>query len=304
MKFRFYNVGYFFRLAFQGIFRNSIMSITTVFVLISTLLITGITWALKVNIEYNLQEINTYNKIVVFITRETEDHTTELLREKIARLPSVDTVEWVTKDEVLRDLAESYGDYGDILQMYDDDNPCKDELIITYSDSSRVNDITYQINSMNEEEETLGVVDKINDRREVAEKIDNIKDIVVMVCTWLMALLFVVSSFIIMNSIKLAVFSRREEVSIMRYVGASSFFVEFPFVLEGMLLGAFSSVISFVLMYYGYQLLAVNIVGASGLITVLPFSEMLREFIIFFAGAGIGLGVIGSILSLHKYNRD
>ncbi|MBQ4037103.1 MAG: permease-like cell division protein FtsX [Clostridia bacterium] len=303
MKFRFYNVGYFFRLAFQGIFRNSIMSLTTVFVLISTLIVMGSTWALTTNIEYNLQEINTYNKIVVFITRETEDHTTSLLREKIQRLPSVESVEWVTKDEVLKDLAANYGDYGDILQMYDDDNPCKDELIITYTDSSRVTDLTYQINAMNEEEETFGVVDKINDRREVAEKIDSVKNVVVLVCTWLMALLFVVSVFIIMNTIKLAVFSRREEVSIMRYVGASGFFVAFPFVLEGIILGAFSSLTSFGIMYYGYQLLS-KAIGDSGLITVLPFSSMLREYVIFFAGVGIGLGVIGSLLSLRKYNRD
>lgn len=304
MKFRLYNVGYFFRLAFQGIFRNSLMSLATVFVLTSALLVTGTAWALKVNLEYNLQEINTYNKIVVFVTKETEEHSTKLLKEKIENLDSVSSVEWITKDEVLKSLFEDYGDYGDILRMYGEDNPCKDELVITYTDAAKVNDIVYQINNMNESEECLGTVDKINDRRDVAEKIDDVKNIASLVLSWLMVLLLVVSNFIIMNTIKLAVYSRREEVSIMRYVGASGFFVAFPFVLEGIILGLFSSALAFGLQYGIYQQFAVKIIGDSGLITILPFASMLKEFIIAFLAIGVGLGVIGSIFSLRKYNKD
>ncbi|MBR3837992.1 MAG: ABC transporter permease [Clostridia bacterium] len=306
MRFRFYNVGYFFRLAFQGIFRNSLMSLATVFVLASALLVTGCTWAVNVNLDHNLQEVNTYNKIVVFVSKETEDHTTELLREKILNLKnvSVESVEWVTKDQVLRNLFDDYGDYGDILQMYDDDNPCKDELIITYSDSSKVTDITYQIKNMNEQEDTFGSVDKINDRREVAQKIDEIKNIISLVFSWIMILLLVVSVFIIMNTIKLAVFSRREEVSIMRYVGASGFFVAFPFVLEGIFLGGFSAGVAFGLQYAIYKVFAVKIVGDIDIISILPFEYLLRDFIITFFVIGIGLGVIGSLISLRKYNKD
>ncbi len=304
MRFRFYNLGYFFRLAFQGIVRNSLMSLATVFVLTSALLVTGTTWVLKVNLEHNLKEINTYNKIVVFVAKESEDYATELLKEKIEKLPSVTEVEWITKDQVLRDLFEDYGDYGDILQMYDEDNPCKDELVITYSDSSKVNDIVYRIEYMNEEEETLGTVDKINDRREVAEKIDDVKNVAGLILTWLMILLLVVSVFIIMNTIKLAVFSRREEVSIMRYIGASGFFVAFPFVLEGIILGTVSSLTGFGLLFYIYKIFAVNIVGNSGLITILPFVSLIKELIIGFATIGIGIGIIGSLMSLRKYNKD
>jgi len=304
MKFRLYNIGYFFRLAFQGIVRNSLMSLATVFVLTSALLVTGTAWALKVNLEYNLQEINTYNKIVVFVTKETEDHSTKLLKEKIEKLDSVESVEWITKDEVLKSLFEDYGDYGDILRMYGEDNPCKDELVITYSDASKVTDIVYHINNMNESEECLGTVEKINDRRDVAEKIDDIKNVASLILTWLMVLLLVVSNFIIMNTIKLAVHSRRDEVSIMRYVGASGFFVAFPFVLEGMILGLLSSGAAFGLQYYIYQLFAVKIIGSSGLVTVLPFASMLKEFVIAFLCIGVGLGVVGSLFSLRKYNKD
>lgn len=302
MRFRFYNVIYVIRLAFQGIFRNGLMSFATIFVLTSALLLTGCAWALKVNVDYNLKEINDYNKIVVFISKETESHTTALLKEKIEKLPAVKKVEHVTKEEVLRDLFESYGDYSDILEMYDEDNPCKDELIITYTDSSRVTDITYQIKNMNEAEETLGAVDKINDRQEVAKKIDEVKNIAGLIITWLMVLLLVVSVFIIMNTIKLAVHARRDEISIMRYVGASGIFVAFPFVLEGMVLGAFSSGIGFGLVYYIYQL-AESIIGG-GLIKFIPFGDMLYELVLAFLVIGIGLGIVGSLISLRRYNKD
>ncbi len=304
MKFRFYNIGYFFRLAFQGIVRNGLMSIATVIVLTSALLVTGCTWVLKLNLDHNLQEINTYNKIVVFVSKETEDHTTQRLKEKILALESVKEVEHITKDQVLASLFEDYGDYSDILEMYNTDNPCKDELVITYTDSSKVNDITYQINAMNEQEETLGSVEKINDRREVAEKIDDIKNIASLIFSWLMILLLVVSVFIIMNTIKLAVFSRREEVSIMRYVGASGFFVAFPFVLEGILLGGAAGGCAYGLQYYIYKIFAVNILGGSGLITILPFDSLYKEVLIIFFAIAIGLGVIGSLFALRKYNRD
>lgn len=304
MKLRISNVGYFFRLAFQGLFRNSLMSLATVFVLTSALLVTGCTWALSENLNYNLQEINTYNKIVVFVSKDAQTHTTKLLKEKIESLDSVDLVEWVTKDDVLRNLFEDYGDYSDILKMYDEDNPCKDELVITYSDSSKVNDITYQIRNMNEQEDTLGSVDKINDRREVAEKIDEVKGIVSLVCSWLLVLLLVVSVFIIMNTIKLAVASRRQEIFIMRYVGASGFFVAFPFVLEGMVLGAVSVMVSLLLQYNIYELFAVDILGGNGLISVLPFSALAKELVIAFCAIGIGLGVLGSLISLRKYNKE
>ena len=304
MRFRLYNIGYFFRLAFQGIFRNGLMSLATIFVLTSALLVTGSTWALKLNLEHNLKEINTYNKIVVFVNKGTEEHTTRLLKEKIEKINSVKSVEWITKEDVLRSLFEDYGDYGDILQMYDEDNPCKDELVITYEDSSKVTDITYQINSMNEEEETLGSVEKINDRREVAEKIDDIKEIAGLIFSWLMVLLLVVSVFIIINTIKLTVASRKDEVSIMRYIGASGFFVAFPFVLQGTILGAASSGIAYALIYYIYRVFAVNILGSSGLITILPFSDLVTEIVVAFLVIGIGLGIIGSLISLRKYNKD
>ena len=310
MRLRFYNVIYTIRLAFQGIFRNGLMSFATIFVLTSALIVTGCTWALKVNLEYNLKEINAYNKIVVFVTKETEDYTVKMLTEKIEGIEAngerlVKSVEHKTKEQVLDDLLKSYGEeYREILEMYGDDNPCKDELIITYKDSSDVNMITYHLDAFNSDEETFGTIDSVNDRHEVAEKIDEIKNVAGLIFTWLMVLLLIVSVFIIMNTIKLAVFSRRDEVSIMRYVGASGTFVAFPFVLEGMVLGAFSSGIAFGMTYYIYKIFAENIVGGINMIKILPFGDLVYEILIAFFAIGVGLGIVGSLLSLRKYNRD
>ncbi|MBP5289216.1 MAG: permease-like cell division protein FtsX [Clostridia bacterium] len=303
MKIRLYNITYFFTRAFQGIVRNGLMSLAAVIVLASSILVMGCAWALKVNTEHNLEEINEYNKIVVFVEKETQEHTVKLLKEKIEKLDSVESVEWITKDEVLKGLFKQYGDYSDILEMYNADNPCKDELVITYTDPSKVDTIVYHIQHMSEQEETLNSVAKINARKEVAEKIDSIKNVASLILTWLMVLLGVVSVFIIMNTIKLAVAYRSEEIKIMRYVGASAFFVAFPFVLEGIIIGLLSAGIAYGLQYYIYQIFAISILGGIGIIDVLPFSSMWSLLLIAFLAIGVGLGVIGSLISLRKYNK-
>ncbi len=303
MRFRLYNIVYFFRLAFQGIFRNGFMSFAAVMVLVSSLLVSGCFWALWENVEYNLNELNEYNKIVVFANKDAEAHTVARLAEKILAIDGVKEVEVLSKDQVLDNLFEEYGEYQDILDMYHEDNPLKDQIIITYDDPSRVDTIVYRINNMNEDAETLNAVAKINDRRDVAQKIDDVKGYASVVFTWLMVLLFLVSVFIIINTIKLAVSSRKDEISIMRYVGASGFFVSFPFVLEGIILGLFSAGVAFGLQYYIYYV-AQGAFSGSGLVTIIPFDSLLKELLILFAGVGVGLGVIGSLISLRKYNRS
>ena len=303
MKIRMYNIAYFFTRAFQGIVRNGLMSLAAVIVLSSSILVMGSAWALKVNTEHNLEEINEYNKIVVFVEKETPEHTVKLLKEKIEQLESVESVEHVTKEEVLKSLFEQYGDYSDILEMYNADNPCKDELIITYTDPSKVDTIVYKVQHMSEEEETLNSVAKINARKEVAEKIDSIKNVASLIMTWLMVLLGVVSVFIIMNTIKLAVAHRSEEIKIMRYVGASAFFVAFPFVLEGIIIGIISAGIAYGLQYYIYQVFAISILGGIGIIDILPFAHMWKLLLVAFLVIGVGLGTVGSLISLRKYNK-
>ena len=300
---RLYNVVYFFKRAFQGIVRHGLMSLAAIIVLASSILVMGCAWALKVNAEHNLEEINGYNKIVVFIDKDAPDHTIALLKEKIEGLESVESVEHITKEQVLADLFKQYGDYSDILDMYNADNPCKDELIITYTDPSKVDTIVHFIERMSSQEETLNSVAKVNSRKEVAEKIDSIKNAVSLILTWLMVLLAVVSVFIIMNTIKLAVAYRSEEIRIMRYIGASGFFVAFPFVLEGIILGLASSGIAYGLQYYIYQIFAINILGGIGILDVLPFASMWKLLLIAFLAIGVGLGVIGSLISLRKYNK-
>ena len=300
---RLYNIVYFFKRAFQGIVRHGLMSLAAIIVLASSILVMGCAWALKVNAEHNLEEINGYNKIVVFIDKDAPDHTIALLKEKIEGLESVESVEHITKEQVLADLFKQYGDYSDILDMYNADNPCKDELIITYTDPSKVDTIVHFIERMSSQEETLNSVAKVNSRKEVAEKIDSIKNAVSLILTWLMVLLAVVSVFIIMNTIKLAVAYRSEEIRIMRYIGASGFFVAFPFVLEGIILGLASSGIAYGLQYYIYQIFAINILGGIGILDVLPFASMWKLLLIAFLAIGVGLGVIGSLISLRKYNK-
>ena len=306
MKFRMYNLFYFFRLAFQGIFRNGFMSFAAVIVLISSLVVTGTAYALKENVEYNLNELKEYNKIVVFVSKDAEEHTVIRLKEKIEALEDVESVEWITKQEALQRIFQQYGsEYRDLFDMYGEDNPLKDELIVTYNGGANVDALGYKINNMSDESETEKAVDKVIDRQETTKKIDSIKNVASIVFTWLMVLLFLVSVFIIINTIKLAISARKEEITIMRYIGASRLFVALPFILEGVVLGLFSAAVSFGLQFYIYQAFAVDFLGKSisGMVTILPFTALLKVTLILYLGIGVGLGVLGSLISLRRYNR-
>jgi cell division transport system permease protein len=124
-----------------------------------------------------------------------------------------------------------------------------------------------------------------------------------LILIWLIVLLAVVSFFIIMNTIKLVVTARKDEVSIMRYVGASGFFVSFPFILEGIILGLFSAVGAYGLLHFCYKFFVEKGFGSNDIIQIIPFEQMNGVILAFFFGGAVVLGVFGSLVSLRKYNR-
>lgn len=296
MKIRRYNLVYFLKLAFNGIFRNGVMTIASVIVLVSCLLVTGTSWLLIKNIDVNLDELEGYNKIVVFVNQDADDYLVSEIGDKLKALDGVTDVVYQSKDDALQELIDQYGAETEIFEMFRNDNPLKDEYSVSYNDSSKVDTLVYQI-------EQIDGIAKVNNRRDVALKIDRLKSIVQLVFTWLLVLLFMVSLFVIMNTVKLNIFARREEIAIMKYVGATRIYVGLPYILEGIIIGLFASTGSFFLQWYLYQHYAVELLGSYNVLTVLPFESVRLTLIIIFAVIGIGTGIFASAISLRKYNK-
>ena len=297
------NLGYVFKLAFQGIFRNGVMSLASLLVLISCLVVTGTTYVLSENIEYNINQLSGYNKIVAFAKEDAQDFELTDLENKIRSIENVAEVNLITKDAALQEYQEEYGDFSYLFDMFEADNPLKDSFEITYRDGASVDEVStivYQLQQLEKD----GIV-KINNRQDIAQKLTDLKNIVSLILTWLTVLLFVISVFVVTNTVRLAVFARRDEISIMRNVGATRTFVSMPFLLEGTILGLFSAAVSYFGLVFLYRGIAEQLLGFSEgqFIEIMPFENFRLFLILVFVGIAVFTGIISGLVALRRQKQ-
>lgn len=274
--------------------RNGVMSFASVAVLMSLLVVIGGFTLLVYNIDINLEDLGDLNQIAVFCNKDATEAEVAAIGEKINKLDNIDSVEFVSKAEGLQWLKEKDEIYKDVSEA---DNPLPDKYVIKYIDTAKVPELDYQLSQ-------IDGISKVNDRLDFATTIENMKSGVMLVLFWFLIILGVVSIFIIINTIKLSVFSRKNEISIMRYVGATGWFISLPFIFEGIIIGLISSVIAYFLEWYAYSYVHGLIYTDLQMVTIVPFSAIRGWLLLVFVGAGILTGIIGSCISLGKYLKD
>jgi len=289
-----YNPFYFIGQAFEGLFRNGVMSFASIAVLMSLLVVIGGFSLLVTNIDVNLEQFGLIKQIVVFCDPDAAESEIEDVGIAIGKLDNIDSVEHVTKAEGLQQMKEQYDIYDDVDET---NNPLPDSFVVTYQDNDKVPELDYQLKQ-------IPGIAKVNNRLELATTIENFKHGVMLVFMWFLAILGVVSIFIIINTIKLSVFSRRNEISIMQYVGATGWFISLPYIIEGAIIGIVSSVAAYFIEWYIYSYIERMVVNDLQMISFLPFSDI-RGFVLWgFIGLGIVLGVVGSVISLGRYLKQ
>ena len=286
-----YNPLYFIGEAFKSLKRNGVMTFASIAVLMSCLVVVGGFFLLVYNIDVNLENFGVMNKIEVFSEFDATPSEIEQLERDIRALDNVADVIHTTKEQRLAAIKETYQAYEDIT---DEENPLSDSFEVTYSDNSKVPDLVHQLNS-------LPGVRKINNRYDLAKKIENFKNTVMMIFIWFLAILFIVSLFIIVNTIKLALSSRKREIEIMRYVGASKWFITLPFIIEGVLIGAVSGVLSFFIVKAVYSVVTKQMADVLQILIIVDFRTINAPMILAFLGIGILTGIIGSFISITKH---
>jgi len=295
-----YSLRYFFKLAFVGVFRNSVMSLASVLVLTSCLVVMGSFWIVTRIVDTNMALLDGYNKIAAFIEYNADDITVNNVNERLKDLQEkgyISEYRFISRDEALEKEKQKYGsEYAELFENYLDENPLKDSFEITYAEGANVKDLVYNI-------QQISGISSIYNRVDIAENIDNFKNAASFIFTWLMTLLFVVSMFVIINTIKASVYVRREEISIMSCVGATGFFITFPYMIEGFIIGLFSSVLAFFGQMYVHKYILTDVIGSYGIIEVMPFSEVQLHYLIGFLAIGIATSVICSILPVGKYRK-
>ncbi len=291
-----YSIRFFLGQAVRSIWRNGVMSFASVAVLLSLLVVLGSFALLLVNIDANLDKIASLNEIMVYCEYDLEEDAVEEVKSSIEALSNIAEVKHITKAESLEKMKEESGEYADLYEdINEENNPLCDSFEVIYADNNET-----AVFNLESELRNIEGVRKINSVYQVAKTIDSVKNGVMLVCVWFLAILFIVSIFVIINTIKLAVYARRHEISVMRYVGATNGFIVTPFIFEGAIIGFIASALAFGIQTYIYTAVEKMAVSDMQMITVLKFSDIWWITAIGFAAIGIITGVIGSVASIRK----
>lgn len=291
-----YRFTYFVGQGLQGIWRNGVMSVASIAVLMSCLVVLSSFALLTLNINLNLENLGLMNEIVVFLDYDLTEEEIVDIESQIKNIEYIGDVERITADEGLTSMKNNGGDYGYLYDDYRDDNPLSDVFKITYIDAEKVTSVSYSLRQ-------IEGVRKTRDQVDLANMMTGLKSGIMLILGWFLVVLFIVSIFVIINTVKLSVYSRKNEISIMRYVGATGWFISLPFVLEGAFIGLIASIPAFFIEYYLYRYVSESMTATLSMITFIPLSEAALPLLAGSVAIGIVTGVVGSTISLSKYTR-
>lgn len=293
MKIR--GVRYFFSEAFKNIFSNGWMTIASIFTVIASLLVLGVFLTLSINVSNMAGNLEDNYQIVVFVDEKVSDDGVKIIGSQIKNTDNVTDAVLTTREERLVILREKMGENAAKLDRYKDDNPLRDMYQVTLNDLSKSEQTIDKI-------EKIDGIAKIQRNEEAIDKLVKAANYIKTFSLWIIIALAIVSIFIISNTIKLTVYTRRKEINIMKFVGATDWFIRWPFIIEGIFIGLIGAAASIGLILGGYSLL-VGIVDSLGIafITMKPLEELLGTIIGSSLGLGAVLGGIGSFISVRKH---
>ncbi|MDD4237592.1 MAG: permease-like cell division protein FtsX [Desulfotomaculaceae bacterium] len=287
-------INYYFREAFQSVLRNSWLSVASIGVVAVSLLILGSSLLLVLNANSIAANLESSVEISLFLKEETSSDEIEALEKEIKAMPEVTEVKFVSKAQALEEMKKNFGDKQDILTGLEEKNPLPDALRIKTSVVDQVAPLAYQL-------ESFDAVDQVRYGQGVVEKLLALSKWVRTAGLVTMVLLGIAAVFLIATTIRLSVFARRKEVGIMKMLGATNWFVRFPFLLEGMFLGLTGSLLAVVAVYYGYLSLIGSIELSLPFIQLISDRSLLVPLVESLLGLGLVIGVAGSMISLRKF---
>ena len=293
-----YNViGYFLSEGFRNVFHNKKSSGASLAIMCATMLIFGLFFMIIENLNNAVETLETQQGIQVFIQKTATDAQMEQIGEQIQAIDGVNKVTFVSKEDALNQTKEKLKDKQALIAGWDESNPFKASYLVTLTDlklSSQVQDEIKKIDN----------IDSIQSRDETINGLVAIANGVRIVSAVILTLLVLISIFIIGNTIKLTVHARRKEISIMKYVGATDSFIRWPFVIEGIIIGIVAALLSILVLGIAYSLItnaaANSIISTMG-IKLLSFTDMTTLLVIVYMVLGIGIGALGSSISMRKY---
>lgn len=296
-----HSIGYLFKEGVKGLWKNRTMSIASICVLISCLLMTGIAGLLSINLSAFMRSIEANNNITVFLDDGLPALTAVKVGEELRRVDNISECVFVPREDGLKNTIQSMASEGNqtaesdlFMALQGPDNPLPDAYTISMKDLSRYHETVAAL-------EAIEGVDYASDYSYVADQLSNLDRLVRYASLGILIVLGVVSLFIIANTLKVTIFSRRMEINIMKSVGATNGFIRIPFIVEGVIIGVFSGVASATAIYFGYDKAVEAVYGIITLLPLIDIHPYALPLYLAYIIAGTLFGLMGGIISIRRY---
>jgi len=289
------NFGYLIKEGIRGIFLHGFMSFAAICVTVACLIIVGSFFCLAYNFNIMVEDLNKTNEIMVYVDETLDEQEAASIGTLIGRVDNVYNCKPITREEALENFRDDHGGDTSFDGLHPED--LRHRFSVTLEDNSLMGETVEEI------EEIEGVV-KIKAEYELAEGFSALQDVLHVASVVVIAVLLLVSLLIISNTVKLAMYDRRDEIAIMKMVGATNGFIRLPFVVEGFTLGMLGAAAAFGLMWVLYDWVVMKLDSVDTLkllINFVSFDQLLIPMAITFSAAGLFVGVIGSWTSIRKF---
>ena len=288
------NIGYLLREGFRGVFLHGFMSFAAVCVTVACLIIMGTFSLVLYNVHVMIVDLEKENQVLVYIDEDYSEAEAKSVGSRINLISNVHEAKFVSREQALDNFVGKQSDTTAFNGV--DASILRDRYEVTVEDNSLLEQTVAEI-------EKIDGVAEVNAYYEIANGFQSLQKVLNIASMVIIIVLFVVSLFIISNTVKLAMYSRSEEIAIMKMVGATNSFIRLPFVVEGFILGMLGTVIAFFLEWGLYDFLQAKIaaVDTLRLFQIVPFAEVIELVAISYALTGFAVGVVGSLLSIRKF---
>lgn len=290
-------LGYTIKQSFSQMGRNKGMYFTTILAITAMMLILGLFFVAFVNVDLFTATIsNDYNVVQIYAIDKNDDAANHKLEIQLEQLDGVSNVEYITKSQAMVTLRERWGENGYLLDNLKE-NPLPNSFMVYVEDKDAANYIATTA-------ETITGVDDVVYYQDTIEKLAKVTNFISVGSIVCMAFLIIISIIIVANTIKLTVFNKEKEIGIMKYLGATDRFVRAPFVISGIIIGLFSSGVATGLIYIVYkkliEILGVDIARILS-VSLVPANYLVMNLLIIFVALGVGIGSVGSIISIRRF---
>ena len=283
--------------SFQSVFRNFSLSLASISCITITLLVVSISMILSVNVNNFASLVEKDVTIVTFLDSDISEEKIKVVEQEIKRLNNIESITFQSKDEITKEMKESSDTFKAIMDEWsEDENPLQDTYLVKVEDINKIASTAKKIKA-------IDGVDIIKYGEGMVKQLVAVFDVVRKICLGMVVALIVVTAFLISNTIKITIFSRKREIEIMRLVGASNLNIKIPFIFEGLFLGVIGSIIPIIATIYGYTVLFENFNGQLfspfiKLVEPQPFIFLLSLVLVVI---GILVGMFGSWRAVKKY---